>query len=117
MKKGKEVIIKIQDLPQLETYIDPLFNKLVIMNAYEKFWGPIEIIDYMIRRILDEDGNNEKMSFISLDKNLNPELFGKFVFTSKPAFFIFHRGTFLEVVDTLDLPKLMEKLEKHITLL
>ncbi len=50
MKKGKEIIIKIQDQASLDTYLDPNLNKLVIINAYEKFWGPVEIIDPWVRR-------------------------------------------------------------------
>ncbi len=117
MKKGKEIILKIQDQATLDTYLDPNLNKLVIINAYEKFWGPVEIIDPWVRRFLDEEDNIKKMTFISVDFNINHEIWGKISFNSKPLFFIFHKGVLIETVEGIDLPKLTEKIEKSLALL
>ena len=117
MKKKEAVIKRILDLPSLETYLDPNLNKIIILNAFEEFWGPVDVIDYLVRRLIDEPGNNDKMAFISCDRNLCPDLFGKHQFTSKPTYFLLHRGTVIDLVDGLDFPLLLQKLEKGLTLL
>ncbi len=116
MKKGKEIVLKIQDYQQLEPYLAETYNKIVVLNAYEKFWGPVEIIDFLIRRIIDEPESGDKIVFLSVDRNICPDLFGKFHFTSKPAYFILHRGTVIDSVDGLDFPVLTNKIEKSLEL-
>lgn len=117
MKKGKDIIQKVTDSSQLETFLDPNLNKVIIMNVYEKFWGPVEIIDPWVRRLLDEENNGTKMAFLAVDKDLNTEIWGKYAFTSKPVYFLFHKGQLIETVESVDIPKLSEKIEKCLTLL
>lgn len=114
MKKGKEVVIRVNDVDTFNTYLDPNFNKLVVINAFDAFWGPVEILENFVRRVLDDETVAAKLTFIAVNKDLNLELWGKHEFTSKPSYFIFHKGNYLDLVEGIDLPKLMEKIDKHI---
>ena len=91
MKKSKlEVIIPCKDKNQYNNYINHEYNKkLVILNAYDKFWGQCEIADLVIKRFIDTGNNAIKMDFISCDNTIfDPELVGKTKIRSKPKYFI-----------------------------
>ena len=116
--KLKEVVIRCGTFEILEPYLDPNFNKIVILNAFDPFWGCVEIIDTIVRRIIDEPGAADKMVFLSADKNFIPDHFDKNVkFTAKPSFFLLHRGTIIDSVEGLDFPALVKKIDKSMALL
>jgi hypothetical protein len=117
MKKGKEIIIKVNDLNSFNKYMDPLLTKIVVMNVYDKFWGGVEILDSWVRRFLDEDDNEKKVIFIAAEKELGLELWGKQEFNSKPLFYILNKGNIVDIVEGIDIPKLTERLESAFKLL
>jgi len=44
----------------------------------------------MIKRFIDTGDNNKKCEFISVEKNNTGETFAKYVFASKPKYFVSH---------------------------
>lgn len=117
MSKQKKYVVRIQNLQELENYINETINMLVVVNAYETFWGPVEVSELVVGRMLDEDDYSKKVVFICCDRNLDPELWGKHEFNARPSYFIFHRGTLLETIEGINFPLLMQKIEKHLSLL
>jgi hypothetical protein len=62
--------------------------KFKVANIHDKFWGPCEVTESMIKRFLDENDCINKVEFISVDKDLTGELFNSYHFNSKPKYFI-----------------------------
>jgi hypothetical protein len=60
------------------------------VNVFDKFWGPCEVADAMIKKFLEDGDNANKTDFICVDKDLTGELFQKQKFASKPRYFLFH---------------------------
>lgn len=118
MKKGKEIVVRIKDQVELDPYLEDVITntRIIVLNAYEKFWGPVEIVDTLVRRMLDEPEFSNKVAFITCDKNLCPQdFFGKHSFTSKPSYFFIIRGQIVDSMEGLDMPQLTEKLTKAIS--
>jgi hypothetical protein len=90
MKKKQEIVIKIQDFEIFQKYISPDYNKLVCINVFDKFWGPCEVMDPMVKKLLDTKDTAAKIDFICADKDVTGDIFSKHSFTSKPKFFILH---------------------------
>lgn len=90
MKKKLEIVIKCNDEEHFQKFMTPDNNKLVIMNVYDKYWGPCEVADQMVKRFLDTGNNATKTDFISVEKDLAGEQFNKMQFSSKPKFFLMH---------------------------
>ena len=88
MKKKQEIVIRIQDYDHFSKYTSIENRKLVCVNVHDKFWGPCEVIDPMVKKFFDTGDNATKVDFISTDKEFSGELFHKHVFTSKPKYFI-----------------------------
>jgi hypothetical protein len=89
-KKKLEVVIKITDEESLQKYLSTEYNKLVCLNVYDKYWGPVEVLDPHIKKLLDGKDYSGKTDFVSCDKDITGELFSKYVFNSKPKYFILH---------------------------
>ena len=95
------------------------------MNVYDKFWGPCEVADPLIKRYLEFPDNSRKCEFISVDKEFTGEMFSKIKFTSLPKYFItfvriifnFQKGEIINSIEGIDFPKLMDSLEKSYPLL
>ena len=117
--KKKEITTRLYTYEALEPYLSDSItnNKLILINVYEKFWGPVEVIERIIESMMGEDEIKKNVLFISVPKDVSNDLWGKHVFTSKPVYFIFHRGNLIDTIDGIDLPKLHEKLDKHKSLL
>lgn len=90
MKKKLEVVIRLNEVEAFAKYTSPDYNKVVVANVFDKFWGPCEVADMMIKRFLDEGENNVKCDFICADKELTGELFIKHSLNSKPKYFLLH---------------------------
>jgi len=115
-KKQKEMVIRIQDQQAFDNLIDPNLNKLVILNVYEKFWGPVDVLDKWLERYLDDE-IGKKVIFAAVNKDMAVDLWGKTVFSSKPIFFILHRGVVLDTIDVVDITRISEKIENNIKLI
>lgn len=89
-KKQQEIVIKIQDSEALKKYLSTDYNKIVCLNVFDKFWGPVEVLDSQIKKFLEFKDNSTKTDFISCDKELTADLFTKYTFSSKPKFFVLH---------------------------
>ena len=117
MASKKPAVIAIEDPSQLEQYLNPELNKIVVMNAFDTVWGPVTVIDGLIKTYTDEPEMQNKVVFITCDKNICSDLFGKYVFTSKPTYYILHRGTVVDQVIGLIYPEIISKVEKAYSLL
>jgi hypothetical protein len=89
-KKKIEVVMKCADKDQLFKYFCPENNKILVINVFDKFWGPCEVSDSMIKRFIEAPENLGKVDFISVEKELTGETFLKYKFGSKPKYFISH---------------------------
>ncbi len=96
-KKQVEVVIKINDLTQLNNYLAPTYGKIVgiysftlVINIFDKFWGPCDVTNDMIKGFLDSGNAGTKVDFITLEKTIDKERFGNVKVNSKPKFFIFY---------------------------
>jgi hypothetical protein len=70
-------------------YIWFYFTSLVT-NVFDKFWGPCEVAEQIIKRFLDQGTNNQKTDFINVEKSHTGDTFGKIKFASKPIYFVSH---------------------------
>ena len=90
LKKKQEIVIKINDNEQFLKYTAPDYNKLVCINVYDKFWGACEVMDPMVKKLLDTKDTATRIDFICAEKEVTGDMFNKHSFTSKPKFFILH---------------------------
>ena len=88
MKKKIEVVTRCLDKEQFGKYLVPDYPKVVVLNVFDKFWGPCEVADNMIKRFQDDSANQGKVDFISAEKEITGDIFAKYTFGSKPKYFL-----------------------------
>lgn len=117
--KKRDITTRVYTYDALQPYLSDSLtnNRLVVINVYNKFWGPVEVLERIVESMLGNEEIKKTVSFISVPYDVAPDIWERNNFASKPVYFIYHRGNLKEIIDGIDLPKLQEKLDKCKTLL
>ncbi len=115
-KKKIEVIIPCTEPETVEKYLT-METKIVVINVFDKYWGPSRVVDPMVKRFIESGSNENNVVFISIEKELTGETFKSYEFKSKPKFFICFKGQILQFIDGVDMPLLLGEVEKSFALL
>ena len=62
-KKKQGIIIRCNDKDLLNKYLDPDYNKIVVINVYDKYWGSCEVVEMITKRFLETRNNATKADF------------------------------------------------------
>ena len=113
-KKKIQVTVNLKGREELNPYLDPNYQKVVVINAFHHFWGYCEVAESMIKRFNEEPANNNKIDWVSIECSQIQDIIPKDCkFGAKPKYFIFVKGELFETpIDGINLPKITEQINK-----
>ena len=115
-KKKIQVTIELKTREELNQYLQPTYQKVVVVDGYHTFWGRCDVAEIMLKKFQEEPANANKVDWISIpfdqSADIVPKEKDKAPIGSKPKYFIFVKGEFFCAIDGIDLPKLKEEINK-----
>ena len=111
-KKKVQVTIELKTKEELAPYLLPTNPKILVVDAYQEFWGRCDVAEIMLKRFQEEPANANKVDWVSIPYEQIADIVPKTIVGAKPKYFVFAKGEFLAAVDGIDLPKLREEIIK-----
>ncbi len=115
-KKKIQVTVELKTREELNQYLQPTYQKVVVVDGYHTFWGRCDVAEIMLKKFQEEPANANKVDWISIPydqiADIVPKEKDKPPIGSKPKYFIFVKGEFFCAIDGIDLPKLREEINK-----
>ena len=112
-KKKIQITVPINTREELNPYLDPKYQKVVVINAYAPFWGPCDVAESMLKRFIEEPANANKLDFLSIPCDQIEDIVPKeCVFGSKPKYFIFVKGELYSSIEGINYPKMTDEINK-----
>lgn len=114
-KKKIQVTTELKNREELAPYLEPTYEKVVVIDAYHPFWGRCDVAEVMLKKFQEEPANANKVDWVSIPFECITDIIkrekGDEV-GSKPRYYIFVKGEQFSQVDGIDLPKLKEEINK-----
>lgn len=114
-KKKIQVTQELETREELNPFLDPNYQKVVVINAFEPFWGRCEVAEMMLKKFSEEPGNMNKVDWISIPCQEILDILPKVEFGAKPIYFIFVKGELFCKVEGIDFPALKMKVIESYT--
>ena len=119
-KKKIQVTIELKTREELNPYLQPTYQKVVVVDGYHPFWGRCDVAEIMLKKFQEEPANANKVDWLSIpfeqiadivpkEKNEKGEVVEV---GAKPKYFIFVKGECFVSINGIDLPKLREEINK-----
>ena len=119
-KKKIQVTVELKTREELNPYLAPTYQKVVVVDGYHPFWGRCDVAEIMLKKFQEEPANANKVDWLSIPyeqiadivpKEKGPD--GQVIEVgSKPRYFIFVKGEFFVSIMGIDLPRLREEINK-----
>ena len=111
-KKKIQITIELKTKEDLEPYLQPTNQKILVVDAFHDFWGRCEVAEIMLKKFQEEPANANKVDWVSIPFSQISDIVPKCTVGSKPKYFLFVKGENYSSVDGIDLPKLKEEIIK-----
>lgn len=89
MKKKIQVVKNVKTREELNKFLTPDFDKVLVLNIYDDFWGACEVAEPLIKRFQEDPMNLNRVEWVSVDRSIAGDLIPKGSFGSKPKYFLF----------------------------
>ena len=119
-KKKIQVTVELKTREELNPYLAPTYQKVVVVDGYHPFWGRCDVAEIMLKKFQEEPANANKVDWLSIPYEQIADIVPKekrednsiIEIGAKPRYYIFVKGEYFVTIFGIDLPKLREEINK-----